>query len=392
MISTKSYSSEMRSGSISQDASARRPPLDHGGRGSDRTRPMWTQNGLQTVTVRQNSAAEFTAIPRGLDHQVIAQRRIAKASRPRISVVVPSRNRRRMLSECLSKLFQQDFSAEKYELIVVDNASTDGTSEMLREMSTRAPCAFRAVSFMEDRGPAVARNLGVVLARGDLVAFTDSDCLPSPGWLRALEKSMSGSAGIVQGKTSADPEAEPKLFSHYIVTTHLDGSFSTSNVCYRRQTVFEAQGFDPACDYWEDTDLGWRVRRQGWKAVFSPQALVHHQVIPLSPLRWLAWPFHFRTMPAKAARYPEYRSHLFMGLWVTRYHALFDLALLSLALGILLHPIFLVLTLPYVLEFPRQHGLGGRFPPVKAAFHFAWDALSFLALLVSSLRYRALVL
>jgi hypothetical protein len=109
-------------------------------------------------------------------------------------------------------------------------------------------------------------------------------------------------------------------------------------------------------------------------------------------MEWMRWPLHLADMPEKAAAYPEFRRHLFLGVWTNRFHALFDLAVLGIVLGALLHRAFFVLTLPYVVAFPRRHGLAGRFPAAKAGFHLAWDALSFLVLAASSARKRTLVL
>ena len=84
---------------------------------------------------------------------------------------------------------------------------------------------------------------------------------------------------------------------------------STLRHCYADATVWD--GFDPKNMNWEDLDLGWRTRRAGWQAIFVPEALVFHQVMPLSLLEWLKWPLYFQYMPAKAARYPEYRRFYF---------------------------------------------------------------------------------
>ncbi len=92
----------------------------------------------------------------------------------------------------------------------------------------------------------------------------------------------------------------------------LDGSFSTSNVVYRREAP-GALRFDPECKYWEDVDLGWRVLAMGWKARFAPEAVVGHEVMPLRPVQWMLWPRRFANWPAKAARYPGFRRHLFSG-------------------------------------------------------------------------------
>jgi len=340
---------------------------------------------------RPTPAAGFLNEALHLECAVVVNRGESSDS-PEVSVVVPTRNRNNLLRETLQALFMQDLPGQAYEVIVVDNASDDETVDMLRLAAAASPCVFRVMRFTGDCGPAVARNLGVALARGGLVAFTDSDCLPTSGWLRTCMDKMSPGIGIVQGRTLPDPRVRPRLFSHYIVTTHMDGSFSTSNVCYRREAIIQVGGFDPGCDYWEDTDLGWRVTRAGWAAVFSGEALVHHQVLPLSPFQWLKWPLHSRTMPAKAARYPEFRSHLFLGLWVDWHHTLFDLAVVALILGALVHKAWFLLILPYVVAFPIRRGLGGRWPPLKALLHVAWDTVSFGVLAVSSLRYRALVL
>lgn len=325
----------------------------------------------------------------GEAYTLVAERRSVE---PEISVVITSFDRRELLRQCLEALFAQQLTHGSFEVVVVDNGSRDGTAEMLTEIAQAARCGFLAARVEANLGIATARNLGVQLARGRLIAFTDSDCLATPTWLQACVESMGDGVGIVQGCTAPEPSKTPSLFSHYIVTDHLDGSYSTSNICYRRRAIVEVGGFDPSCDYWEDTDLGWRVLGLGWAAEFAAEAMVYHQVIPLRPAEWLKWPLHFRAMPAKAARHPEFRSHLFLGVWVHWFHALFDLALISLPLAVLAHPAFLALAAPYLLAFPKQHGLRGRLPPAKAIFHLAWDGVSFLTLLVSSVRHRAIVL
>jgi glycosyltransferase involved in cell wall biosynthesis len=311
---------------------------------------------------------------------------------PKVSVVVPTHNRRDLLEETIRALFRQDLDPQLYEVIVVDNASSDGTTAMLERLVEEAPTRLLALRLTEDRGPAAGRNVGLIHARGEQVAFTDSDCLPSAGWLGACLEKMTPEVGVVQGQTLPDPSKGQPFFNHFIETRRLDGSFSTSNVCYRRGAICAAGGFDPRCDYWEDTDLGWRVRRDGWMMTFNEEAIVYHQVLPLSPSEWVRWPLRFRTMPAKAARYPEFRSFLFLRLWVDWYHALFSLALVAIPFGVFIHYGLFFLAMPYLVAIPVRHELKGRWPPVKAVFHLVWDLVSLYALLVSSVRHRALVL
>lgn len=323
---------------------------------------------------------EYTVVARGGPDSV-----------PAISVVVPTRNRRHLLRDTLDGLRAQDLPAGDYEIIVVDNASDDGTTDLLAATAEQARTAFTGARLHRDCGPAVARNVGITLARGRVVAFTDSDCVPAPGWLRGCLRALDGGAGIAQGQTLAHPGQRQPLFNHFIETRRLDGSFSTSNVCYRREALLAAGGFDPACRYWEDVDLGWRVRRLGWEVRFEPAALVHHQVLRLSAWEWVSQPRRFYNWPAKAARYPEFRRHLFLRLWAQPSHALFD----AFAAGMVLAPWrrrALLLTLPYLAAFAVRRRLAGRWPPLKALAHFAYDCVAFSALVAGSIRYRRPVL
>jgi GT2 family glycosyltransferase len=323
-------------------------------------------------------------------YTVIADARDLAAPPPAITVVIPTRQRVGMVRETVEALFVQDTGA-RFEVIVVDNASTDDTSRVLRELAERAPCDMLAVRMREDGGPAVSRNTGIALARGAYVAFTDSDCIPSRRWLRSCLAALDAGADVVQGRTEAPPWQRQPLFSHFIETKRADGSFSTSNVAYRAAALARAGGFDPACDYWEDVDLGWRVARNGGRAAFSDEALVYHQVVAQSPVEWLLHARRFGNWPAKAARYSGFRKHLFLGVWVDRFHALITLSMIGL-IASRADRRFLALAIPYLVAFPFRHGLSGRFPPLKAAAHFARDMVSFAALVGGSIRHRSVVL
>jgi GT2 family glycosyltransferase len=202
---------------------------------------------------------------------------------------------------------------------------------------------------------------------------------------------MSESVGVAQGRTTADPEQPQPLFNHFIETNRFDGSFSTSNVCYRREALEAAGGFDPACDYWEDVDLGWRVRRLGWDAVFVPEALVYHQVIKVSPIDWLIQARRWGNWPAKAARYPEFRRYLFLRLWSDPWHPLFQAFVAGAALSLWRRQ-FLLLAVPYLATFPLRGRLVGRQPLLRAAANMARDAVSFISLVTGSIRYKSPVL
>jgi glycosyltransferase involved in cell wall biosynthesis len=310
---------------------------------------------------------------------------------PSVSIVVPTHNRIAYILPLLESLAQQQHVP--FEVVVVDDGSTDGSFDAILKRANELKLAGRVVRLKKNTGKSTARNTGVLNAQTHLIAFIDSDCLATPGWLEAGISAMNDPrVGIVQGATKPNEGQNQPIFNHFIEIDHFDGSYSTCNIFYRKEALLEVGGFDPENNNWEDLDLGWRVHRAGWQAFFVPEALVFHQVIQLSLLEWLKWPLYFQYNPAKASRYPEYRKFLFLGLWTHWFHALFDLAIISLVLAFLFTPWFLVLTIPYIVAFPFRHGLRGRWPPIKALLHFLWDAISFCVLIISSLRYRSLVL
>ena len=315
-----------------------------------------------------------------------------------MSVVIATYNRRESMLLAIAGVMRQDLDAE-LELIVVDNASTDGTEAALLELMESCPRELVYVRNDRNLGPC-GRNAGIEVARGEFIAFTDSDCVPEPAWLReALAGFTAPDVGMVQGLTEAEHERAP-LFSHYIVTRGIDGHYSTSNIVYRR-TALGDQRFDARCVYrpwgspgpvyWEDTDLGWRVAAGGWRVEFAAGAVVRHEVRPLRPLQWLMWPRHFENWPEKVARIPGFRRYLLLGLWTTPMSLWFELGLLGTAAAPW-QPLTLALWAPYIVQFARTRGLRGRFPPAKLAAHVAWDTVAFGSLIAGSVRHRALVL
>jgi glycosyltransferase involved in cell wall biosynthesis len=307
-----------------------------------------------------------------------------------VSVVVPTYNRCDLLADTLRALTDQDMPGGSYEVLVIDNASTDNTTSLLREVAGTAKIPFTGIRSKRNRGPAVSRNIGVLNARGRILAFTDSDCVPTRGWLGSLVGAFTEGVGAVQGRTEAHPQQSQPLFNHFIETHEFDGSYSTANVAYLREAVIATGGFDPGCSYWEDVDLGWRVHRANWRSVFSDDALVYHQVLRLSAASWILSAMRYHVWPAKAARYPEFGRYLILGLWSNRQHPLFQAFALGAVLSAWRRP-FLLLTLPYLL-LPLRRRLIGRWPILRAAAYVMRDAVALAALIAGSIRFRRPVL
>ena len=102
---------------------------------------------------------------------------------PKVSIIIPTYNRAHLIAECLESVLNQTFN--DYEVIVVDDGSTDNTKEAVEPYFDRI-----RYTKQENRGNAGARNSGIELAKGEIIAFTDADCAPSVDWLRNIEEAL----------------------------------------------------------------------------------------------------------------------------------------------------------------------------------------------------------
>ena len=284
---------------------------------------------------------------------------------PFVSVIISTYNMRDLLRDAVGSLYKQEYPIDRFEIIVVDNSSTDGTEEMMRSLQAKVSGMLRYYC-KENEGPGASRNLGIRQARGDIVAFTDSDCTAHPGWLKNGVAKMGDGIGVVQGKTVPNPEQTLRALSKTQSITNENGMYQTCNIFYRKEALDMAGGFAPDfCGLncfgkprWggEDTDLAWRVKEQGWKSVFAADALVYHHIFPLRPWQVIASMREyqmqglFHAIPYLVKRHPGLRKHLYLRYFLSKDKALFDMSFLSVVSGLLIHPVFFLLTLPYVTE------------------------------------------
>ncbi|MFA5785648.1 MAG: glycosyltransferase [Actinomycetota bacterium] len=193
---------------------------------------------------------------------------------PAVSVVVATCGRVGLLADMLDGLESQ--TRRDFELIVVDDESPDGTPELLRDRGVRTIRVSR-------RGPAYARQVGWEAARAPVVAFTDDDCLPAPGWLEAIASPIEqGRADIVQGRTLPRLDQINRLgpWSRTLRVEREDGLYRTCNIAYRREALERVGGFRTEFAYaaGEDTELALRTLEAGYRSCYEPEALVYHAV------------------------------------------------------------------------------------------------------------------
>ena len=204
--------------------------------------------------------------------------------RPKFSVVIPAYNCGDTIAKCLDSLMEQVHSS--YEVVVVDDGSTDETLNI---------CESRPdvrVIRVKNGGPSKARNIGFKNALGEIVAFTDSDCVADPKWLKELERGFAVPevAGVGGDQESPPDETDfgkrvQEIFKLLgIVTFYIHNSQEmgetahnpSCNSAYRKKILEEIGGFDETLWPGEDVDLDIRIRRMGYRLVFNPAAVVRH--------------------------------------------------------------------------------------------------------------------
>lgn len=194
-----------------------------------------------------------------------------------VSVIIPTYNRRVILQKCLTNLAGQTLDPAKYEVIVVDDASTDHTAQMVSALQT--PYQLRYLPLAERTGPGGARNVGIRAARADLLVFLDSDLVPAPELLAAHlavhadHHNRIGHGPVIHTTDLDNPTATPMK-----LTDISRAFFATGNVSVRKEHLIAAGLFDEEFkEYgWEDLELGRRLRRLGLEAVPVPEAKGWH--------------------------------------------------------------------------------------------------------------------
>lgn len=211
-------------------------------------------------------------------------------------VIVSSGNRKEKLKRCLEAVFNQNYSPESYEVTVVDSGSTPQTVEFLKGEEKKR-FNFRYIFPGEGNvGPARARNLGIAHSKGEVVAFTDDDCLPPPDWLARLDRGYRNYpevAGV--GGMTLPPQnlVEINFFAafedfiyrrlerekgEYLSTKRDEHPAYSGNISYKREILKRVGGFDESFSpfaYGEDGDLKERVLARGYKLLYIPVTVIH---------------------------------------------------------------------------------------------------------------------
>ncbi len=202
----------------------------------------------------------------------------------KISVVVPTYRRPALLNQCIKALVQQSFTPEAFEIIVVSDGTDTDTQHAVSYWAGKGN-TFHYLALTENKGPAAARNAGWKMANGEIVAFTDDDCIPDQYWLQAIWNAYQQTgATAITGRIIVPVSDRPTDFERN--TQGLEkAAFVTANCAIKKTVLQKVHGFDEAfrMAWREDSDLEFKLLQH--------RVQVHHveDAVIIHPVRKASW-------------------------------------------------------------------------------------------------------
>jgi cellulose synthase/poly-beta-1,6-N-acetylglucosamine synthase-like glycosyltransferase len=204
----------------------------------------------------------------------------ATANPPSVSVVVPVRDGESTIGDCIEAILATDYPADRREILIVDNASSDGTAARIQA---------RPVRYLHEPKPGVsnARNRGIAESTGEILAFVDADCLVEPQWLTELVRpfedpevgAVGGDLQHAPATTPAERQAARMLGNWQQFAFNSNPAYPiTANAAYRREVIDRIGPFDPHMTRAQDVELGLRFQeRSGRRLAFAEDATARHR-------------------------------------------------------------------------------------------------------------------
>ncbi|MBU1006040.1 MAG: glycosyltransferase [Candidatus Omnitrophica bacterium] len=237
-----------------------------------------------------------------------------------ISVIIPTYNKKSLLLKTLKCLERQTLPKNLYEILIIDDGSTDGTDGQIKKYAGEN----KNVKYFKKphSGPGDSRNLGLKHARGEIIAFTDDDCVVPGKWLTNIRNSFLKNQGIagIEGKTLTFFRHISPL-THQVINTYSHGIFPTCNMAYKKDILKKIGGFDKIFKHPhdEDIDLAWNALKYG-EIIFDEAVIIIHPAYRRGILKKLLWTCHFKYEFTLYNRHKElYKKFIGANPWITIY-------------------------------------------------------------------------
>lgn len=315
-----------------------------------------------------------------------------------VSVVIASHGRHLRLRWLLNALDDQTLDRAEWEVVVVHTYDPGTAARVMEAHPLSAAGVLRHVAIEPGTGsPSKQRNLGWRAARGDAIAFTDDDCRPEPDWLeRLLAAARENSGSVVQGRTRPDPLEREILRAPHVRTLRIEpvnAYKQAANILYPRELIERLDGFDERAIAGEDVGLWMRAQAAGARIVAAPDAVVSHAIeshtLPGIVRQNLKW----RYLAYLVKRHPEFREEMPLRIFWDADHLRTTGAAVALV-GLVRHPGFAVLALPYVSHALARRGPGRRRAVAAAEMpgQFVRQVAEVAGMAAGAVRHRTVIL
>jgi len=201
----------------------------------------------------------------------------------KVSIVIPTHNQKEILAKTLDYLILQDYPKDQYEIVIVDDGSTDATQEMVKsKMGSKVGLRY---FYQKQCGPHFARNLGIEKARGEIIIFVDSDIFTPQNFITEHVKFHQKFSDVVVSGPTVRTDNLDNVFDDIDrrkvkkwLFDFSGPSFITSNLSVKRKSLVRVGGFDEEFTGfgWHDWELGLRLKKLGLKAKRNINAIVYH--------------------------------------------------------------------------------------------------------------------
>lgn len=199
------------------------------------------------------------------------------------SIIMPTHNRKHILKKSLKALNQQTYSAANYEIIVIDDGSTDGTGNMVKNLDLKPELIYK---YQSQSGPAAARNHGIKIAGGQFIIFIDDDIIVTPDFAKShIQEQKKQKNIIVHGPVIYTNNPEHPTDADKKLGDYSSAYFATGNVSIRKQYLLEVGLFNEDFrEYgWEDLEMGQRLQQLNLKKIKTEDARGYHLKHEFSP-------------------------------------------------------------------------------------------------------------
>ena len=242
-------------------------------------------------------------------------------NRIEVSIVIPTFNRQKSLLGTLDSLFNQTFPQENFEIIIVDDGSTVDISCIINEIKK----IHQNIRYFKqkNRGAASARNLGISNSNGDIIGFTDDDCIVSSNWIELAVESMHDLKLCgVQGITLPQKKIlKIKKIFYFADVATITGkekhhSYGAGNIFYRKKNLIEVSGFDEKLLFAEDDDLAFNLIKKGYIIHFNRNMVVYHEVRYINFINYVFKRLkRNESIPLFYKKHPELRDRFFFNFF-----------------------------------------------------------------------------